>query len=225
MSILTESTIKQITSLAGNDKCFECFSYNPQWASVNNGILICLNCSGIHRSFGVHISFVQSLTMDFWSEKYLNMMMSGGNQKFLDFLLQHEEYSPEMTIKEKYHTRAAHLWRDKLSVESKGEVWNESLSPAMNVPLFVHQKVQKNSDSNFFNNRIEGFGSLREEWNNRIFPEASSSFTRGWNILSSAAVRFASVAGEKISQTSQELNDNVLVPTTQRIRESTLGCQ
>ncbi|KAK7395764.1 hypothetical protein VNO78_16333 [Psophocarpus tetragonolobus] len=28
----------------------------PRWASVNLGILICLQCSGIHRSLGVHIS-------------------------------------------------------------------------------------------------------------------------------------------------------------------------
>lgn len=38
-----------------------------QWASVNNGILLCLNCSGVHRSFGVRVSFVRSITMDSWS--------------------------------------------------------------------------------------------------------------------------------------------------------------
>ncbi len=37
------------------------------WVSVNNGILICMECSGIHRSFGVKASFVRSITMDSWS--------------------------------------------------------------------------------------------------------------------------------------------------------------
>jgi hypothetical protein len=36
---------------------FECIRA-PRWASVNLGIFICMQCSGIHRSLGVHISKV-----------------------------------------------------------------------------------------------------------------------------------------------------------------------
>ena len=52
---------------------------SPKWASVTNGILVCLNCSGLHRGLGVGISFVRSVDMDTWSDKQLNMMVCGGN--------------------------------------------------------------------------------------------------------------------------------------------------
>jgi len=37
---------------------------DPEWLSVNLGVLICLECCGIHRDMGVHISRTQSLVID-----------------------------------------------------------------------------------------------------------------------------------------------------------------
>jgi hypothetical protein len=47
-----------------NTYCADCATRNPEWCSLNLGILICIECSGIHRSLGTHISKVRSLLLD-----------------------------------------------------------------------------------------------------------------------------------------------------------------
>ena len=39
---------------------------DPDWASLNLGTVICIECSGIHRNLGTHLSRVRSLDLDEW---------------------------------------------------------------------------------------------------------------------------------------------------------------
>ena len=65
-----------------NPTCADCDALAPDWASINLGVLVCIDCSGIHRSLGVHISKVRSITLDSWSAELLDLMLAIGNAKY-----------------------------------------------------------------------------------------------------------------------------------------------
>uniref|UniRef100_A0A8C9YYR8 Arf-GAP with coiled-coil, ANK repeat and PH domain-containing protein n=1 Tax=Sander lucioperca TaxID=283035 RepID=A0A8C9YYR8_SANLU len=74
-----ESILQRIQCLPGNQQCCDCGQADPRWASINLGILLCIECSGIHRSLGVHCSKVRSLTLDSWEPELLKLMCELGN--------------------------------------------------------------------------------------------------------------------------------------------------
>ncbi|XP_063799105.1 arf-GAP with coiled-coil, ANK repeat and PH domain-containing protein 3 [Pseudophryne corroboree] len=74
-----ESILQRVQSIAGNDQCCDCGQTDPRWASINLGITLCIECSGIHRSLGVHCSKVRSLTLDSWEPELLKLMCELGN--------------------------------------------------------------------------------------------------------------------------------------------------
>lgn len=80
-----------VIHLDGNDACNDCGAKNPDWASIDFGVLVCLHCSGYHRGFGSHITRVKSLKLDSWnspeSNEQLQFLMHSGNDAFKDYCL------------------------------------------------------------------------------------------------------------------------------------------
>ncbi|ERE74526.1 arf-GAP with coiled-coil, ANK repeat and PH domain-containing protein 2 [Cricetulus griseus] len=74
-----ESALQRVQCIPGNSSCCDCGLADPRWASINLGITLCIECSGIHRSLGVHFSKVRSLTLDTWEPELLKLMCELGN--------------------------------------------------------------------------------------------------------------------------------------------------
>uniref|UniRef100_A0AAQ5YM77 ArfGAP with dual PH domains 2 n=1 Tax=Amphiprion ocellaris TaxID=80972 RepID=A0AAQ5YM77_AMPOC len=66
----------ELVKLQDNSRCADCRAPDPDWASYELGVFVCLNCSGIHRSLS---SRVKSIRLDFWEDKLVQFMKSSGN--------------------------------------------------------------------------------------------------------------------------------------------------
>mmetsp|Transcript_17307 Transcript_17307/g.25577 ORF Transcript_17307/g.25577 Transcript_17307/m.25577 type:complete len:179 (+) Transcript_17307:160-696(+) len=135
---------EEVQAIPGNGTCVDCGLTKPEWASVTFGVVMCLQCSGAHRGLGTHISFVRSITMDSWTDKQLQSMKLGGNDK-LNKALGTERSS----IREKYDNDTAQLYKLQLKARVEGKLEPQEL------PLKTNTNGKAKNDQS----RYQGIGS------------------------------------------------------------------
>ena len=177
--------IPEILKQEGNTTCVDCGSEKPNWASLNNGVFLCLKCAGIHRGFGMSVSLIRSLQIDSWTEKQLLYLKKGGNNNFRNNLSEFN-IAETATLDIKYKSKAADYYRKYLRnevekesdpnyapiqidkpdmevamdlLEIKGDGEEENLNPKKE----ENKKVFKNKFFGFMNNV---FNKVKEGTNN-----------------------------------------------------------
>ena len=113
MEIYSHPDIPEILAFPGNSSCCDCGMEKPKWASLNNGVFLCLKCAGFHRSLGVDISTIRSLQIDSWTDKQILYLTNGGNTKLKSIW---EEYGIDSntSVEKKYKSKACDYYRKYL---------------------------------------------------------------------------------------------------------------
>ncbi|GAA5973854.1 hypothetical protein JCM11641_003194 [Rhodosporidiobolus odoratus] len=104
--------LKELLKRPENKLCADCKRNDPRWASVSLGLFMCIRCSGIHRSLGVHITRIKSVDLDTWTPEQISVVQRWGNKRANAYWEAHlkqghipPDHKMESFIRSKYETK------------------------------------------------------------------------------------------------------------------------
>ena len=156
-----------------NNICADCGKIKSMdYASINNGIIICSQCAKEHMNLGYNISFVHSLG-EKWDDYLFNYIKVGGNSRFIQFCKDYKLDKHNNNIKEKYKSKALVYYRDILRSEVLGydppeninvnKAYEEEKEIPDNYPEFKKYSFVKHVDMNYLEKKFYTKKEEKEE--------------------------------------------------------------
>ena len=153
-----------------NNICADCGKKKSMdYASINNGIIICADCAKEHEKLGYNISFIRSLG-DKWDDYLFNYIKAGGNSRFIQFCKDYKVDKGNNNIIQKYKSKGLTYYRDIIRSEVLGydppdninvnKAYEEEPEIPDNYPEFKKYSFVKHVD---MNNLGKNFYQKKEE--------------------------------------------------------------
>lgn len=197
------SQLVELLKNPSNNRCIDCNIPNTQWTSKTFGIFLCFDCTSIHRSFGVNISFVKSVNMDKWSQVEYLFMKLGGNEKFTEFLEKHNLQNKECNV----------LYYDPL-VKKYGEKLKSRVYEELGLCEEEYSNLQNKRNSIYYSTRFYEPKTIanEESFKSKLYDKFSivyNSFISGVKQVTNKTVEYGGKFGKSI-----------IIPSAKIIRSS-----
>ena len=194
-----ESRMKEILSNMDeeNMKCADCGNESIDYASINNGIIICFSCYQKHKILGNHISYLIAIG-DKWDNYLIKYISSGGNSRFKQFCKDY--HIDNMDILNKYKTRASEYYREIIRSEVMG------FEPPNNIDVVSASQILNDIPNNY--PEFEGYTSVKQidmnalekkypkKKNNKVMSSISGFFSSFTKKVNDAAENFVGKVSE-----------------------------
>ena len=180
MEIFSHPAISDIINTQNNNVCFDCGFPKPKWASINNGIFLCLKCAGVHRNFGVRFSIIRSIQLESWDDKQIQFLKLGGNLNFKHFLNEYNINSNSNDNNLKYKSKCAEYYRKYLRSLVEKEINPNYIEENIPKPsLQEGLEIIDNSNNDLINNdKIIQSGQYKEEKEETFFGFVGNFFKK-----------------------------------------------